>query len=309
MTEATRTTTTFLDAERRLMEAYDLQYESHRLDLAKPRMGARVIEAGEGDPVVMVHGAFTVAAEWVPLIADLSGYRILAVDLPGYGMTDPFIYRRGHLRENAVDFLDSVIGELGLDSAPIVATSMGGLWTLWLALDRPHRVQSMTLIACPALLLGTSAPLPYRLLSVRGMNRLLLRALPAPDGREDLRHMGEIEAAESAPQEYVEVFEAAADLEAHWPASLSLLEAVARIRGGRFSFGEDDLARIPHPALFVWGDNDPFGPVEVGRRACEAMAEARLVEVTGGHLPWIGRPAEVAAPIREHLVSTGSSAP
>lgn len=63
----------------------------------------------------------------------------------------------------------------------------------------------------------------------------------------------------------------------------------------------------PHPTLFVWGDNDPFGSVDVGRRASEIMPDARLVEVTGGHLPWIGRAEEVAAAIRAHLESTGTT--
>lgn len=88
VTTTTEATEIFMEAERRAMEAYGLEYESHFLELPRPRMRARVIEVGEGDPVLMVHGALDVAAKWAPLMAELDGRRILAVDLPGYGLTD-----------------------------------------------------------------------------------------------------------------------------------------------------------------------------------------------------------------------------
>lgn len=189
-TQDATTVKLFTEAERRVMEAYGLAYENHFLDLAEPQIRARVIEIGEGEPVLMVHGGFDVAAKWAPLMAELTDHRIFAVDLPGYGLTDPFVYQRGELRKVAVAFLGSVIDALGFDSMPVIANSMGGLWTFWLALDRPERVESIAQIACPALILDTSAPLPMRLLSVRGLNRLLIRMLPTSDGRDELRQMG-----------------------------------------------------------------------------------------------------------------------
>jgi pimeloyl-ACP methyl ester carboxylesterase len=51
---------------------------------------------------------------------------------------------------------------------------MGGLWGFWLALDRPERVSALAQLGSTALLVGTEAPLPMRLLSVPGLNRLML---------------------------------------------------------------------------------------------------------------------------------------
>lgn len=283
------------------MAAYGLEYENHFVDLAEPRLRARVIEVGEGDPVLMVHGALSVAAYLAPLMEQLRGRRLLAVDLPGYGLTDSYIYERGDLRRIAVGFLDSVIEALGLDSVPIIANSMGGLWTLWLALDRPQRVDRMALVGCPALILDTSAPLPMRVLSVRGLNRLLIRTLPDLDGPAELRQMGDDPAAEEAPSEYLALLEASDKLDGYWAASLSMLEAALRLRGQRLHLGEDELATVEQSTLFVWGTNDPFGGPDTGRHAVSVMPDAELVSVDGGHLPWVGQPAAVAEPIRHHL--------
>lgn len=300
-TQYETTVKSFTEAERRAMEAYGLAHENLFLDLADPRITARVIEVGEGEPVLMVHGAFDVAAKWTPLMAELTDHRIFAVDLPGYGLTDPFVYERGELRNVAVAFLDSVIDALGFDSMPVIANSMGGLWTFWLALDRPNRVESIAQIACPALIADTSAPLPMRLLSVRGLNRLLLRMLPASDGRDELRQMGDEEAAKVAPPEYLALLEACDGLDPYWPATLSLLEAAIRLRGARTPLTEEHLASVEQPTLFVWGTNDPFGSPDIGNRAVSAMPDARLVPVNGGHIPWVSQAKPVADPIRQHF--------
>lgn len=300
-TQDATTVKSFAEAERRVMEAYGLAYENHFLELAEPQISARVIEVGEGEPVLMVHGAFDVAAKWTPLMAELTGYQIFAVDLPGYGLTDPFVYERGELRNVAVAFLDSVIDALGFDSLPVVANSMGGLWTFWLALDRPDRVKSIAQIGCPALILDTSAPLPMRLLSVRGLNRLLIRMLPTSDGPDELRQMGDEEAAEVAQPEYLALLEACDGLDPYWLATLSLLETAIRLRGSRTQLTEEELAHVEQPTLFVWGTNDPFGSPDVGSRAASVMPDARLVPINGGHIPWVSQPETVADPIRQHF--------
>src|SRR5258708_13162986 len=91
---------------------------------------------------------------------------MIALDRPGCGLSDGFDYSSvDDIRGHAVTFLGAVLDALGLDRARIVANSMGGLWSLWLALDRPERVSSLPLLGCPALAAGTSAPAALRIIS------------------------------------------------------------------------------------------------------------------------------------------------
>jgi pimeloyl-ACP methyl ester carboxylesterase len=56
-----------------------------------------------------------------------------------------------------------------------------------------------------------------------------------------------------------------------------------------------ELARIQAPVLYVHGRDEKYLPVDAGRRAVEAMADGRLLEVEGGHVPWLADPATTAA--------------
>ena len=58
----------------------------------------RVLEAGDGPPVVLVHGSGMSGSTWAPLMPYLPANRLIAVDLPGFGLSDPFDYSGRSLR-------------------------------------------------------------------------------------------------------------------------------------------------------------------------------------------------------------------
>jgi pimeloyl-ACP methyl ester carboxylesterase len=306
---ASVTTSEFEAAERRLFEVYGLEVESRFLELRDPPVRARVMESGEGAPVVLVHGGGGVGATWAPLVARLSGVRLVVVDRPGFGLSGGFDYRGVDLRQHAVAFLESVLDASGIERAAFVANSMGGLWSFWLALDRPERVTSLAQLGSPALLLNTLAPLPMRLLSVRGLNRLMLAMeKPSPEqARKFLTRMGHDEAVidRQLPQEFFEMVAAYQGLPYYATAWLTLVERCLGLRGAApdVHLGEKELRRVQQPTLFVWGDGDVFGGPEIGERAIRVMANAEMEVVSGGHLPWLDEPAGSAEPVSELLQS------
>lgn len=292
-------------AEGKLFEHYRVETKTRRLALRAPSLGVRVLESGDGDPLIFVHGGGSSAAEWAPLLAELSDHRCLAVDRPGCGATDPFDYRGIDLRRHAVGFLDGLLDALELERASFIANSMGGLWSLWLALERPHRVSSLALLGAPAMMLGSSAPLPVRLLGVRGLNRLLFRLQPPSpkQARNVLKQVCGTKAVERMPPELFEAVyrgELVPGAEAAWR---TLLEGVARIRGGRISLDADELHVLQAPVLFIWGDSDAFAGPEYGREACALVPDARLEVLAGGHLPWWDQPRRCAELVSAFLHS------
>ena len=170
----------FAAAERRLFAHYAVTAQRRRLRLADPSLTVAVHEAGAGAPVLFVHGSGMSGATWAPVLAQLPDRRALALDLAGFGGSDAYRYSGRPLRAHAVAQLESALDALGLERAALVGTSMGALWVLSLALERPERVRSVTAIGMPAVALpGLRADPFFRLLTTPGIGRLVVRA-PAP---------------------------------------------------------------------------------------------------------------------------------
>lgn len=284
----------FVEAERKYFARYGVAPRDRFLRLADPALTARAIETGEGPPVLMLHGGGGASTQWAPLMAELRGFRLIAVDRPGCGLTDGFTYRGVDLRKHAEAFVGSVLDALDLDRVPIVANSMGGLWAMWYALRRPERVARLALLGCPALILETSAPAPMRLLSIQGLNTLMVRMQRPSEKamRRTFAMMGHAKPAmDGYPSELWESGVAMSALPTYWPGFLTLIENVLTVRRSRFNLGEDELRRVQQPTLFVWGEGDAFGSPDVGRRAAAVMPNATIETVPGGHLPWIDEPA------------------
>lgn len=137
----------------------------------------QVLEAGVGQPVVLVHGTGACGLVWLPLIEQLGDCRLLAVDRPGYGLSEPVDYRRSNPRRTAVNVLVGLLDALGLDRVDLVANSAGGLWCLWLALDRDERVRRVVLAGATPMVPGTTAPLVLRLMATPVLGPVLFRLL------------------------------------------------------------------------------------------------------------------------------------
>ncbi|MGD8898372.1 MAG: alpha/beta fold hydrolase, partial [Acidobacteriota bacterium] len=155
-------TSEFEAAQERLLRRVGVAAESRFVDVPAVSGQAHVLVAGRGPAVVMVPGFADPAAMWAPLMARLEGFTLYAVDRPSFGLTDRARYSTATIRRLAVTFLEQVLDALGLERPAIVANSIGSLWSIWLALERPRRLATMSHVGCPAFILGTSAPLPMR---------------------------------------------------------------------------------------------------------------------------------------------------
>ncbi|MER5419964.1 alpha/beta fold hydrolase [Streptosporangium roseum] len=113
------------------------------------RITQNVLSAGEtgGEAVLFVHGNVSSAAFWRGTLAALpGGYRPLAVDLRGFGDTDPApVDATRGLRDYSDDVL-ALIDALGLSGVHLVGWSLGGGVVLQALRDRPSAVRSVTLV-------------------------------------------------------------------------------------------------------------------------------------------------------------------
>lgn len=296
-----------LDAEQRLFEHYSLDYRIHFVEMNEPNLRVRVLEVGEGPPLLMVPGGSGDAVFLAALMAELKGWRMLAINRPGGGLSDGIDHRQVDVRRLAVNTLRSVADAFGLERVPIVCNSMGGLWSIWYALDSPERVSKMAQMGCPALILNTSAPFFMRLLGVPGINRFIapnMQPKSVDKALDGLRFQGSSqEDIDRMPKAGAEAAYHFFQLPTYLDTWITLVSAVATLSGARskYQLGADALKNVQQPVLFVWGENDPFGNLDVARKATRIISNAKLHEMRTGHLPFLDQPQECGRVIREFL--------
>lgn len=298
-----------LAAEKKLFAHYGLDYKIHYLEMAEPKLRLRVLEVGEGRPLLMVPGGTGDAPFFAPLMAKLAGWRMIAINRPGGGMSDAVDHRRVDLRRLAVNTLRTVADAFDLPRLPIVCNSMGGLWSFYYMLAHPERVSCMVQMGCPALALDTSAPFFMRLLSVPFINNLIVAGMQpksAEGALDGLRFQG---SSQEDIDNMPDVLAAAAyrffNLSTHRETWKSLVTAVASIRGAnpRYSLQADALRQVNCPVQFVWGERDPFGGLEVAREMIRLMPNAVLYEMKCGHLPFADKPEETGQVVQAFLTN------
>src|SRR5262245_55899913 len=117
----------------------------------QPADRQRAVGAGRtGLLVLFVHGNVSSSLFWQPAMLGLPGqYRPLAIDLRGFGDTDPEPVDATRGLRDYADDLTAVIAALGLSPVHLAGWSMGGGAVLQYLADRPgaHRVASLTLVA------------------------------------------------------------------------------------------------------------------------------------------------------------------
>lgn len=107
--------------------------------LSDRQMRVSYLEAGEGEPLVLIHGVGMNAAFWYPQLEVLSHYfRVIAVDMPGHGNSDAF--RHPVTLTDYVAWLNDFLCTLPERRFAVAGHSMGALITSGLAIDYPQWV-------------------------------------------------------------------------------------------------------------------------------------------------------------------------
>jgi len=300
------------EAERNLFAAVGADVEEFFLDLAQTGLRVRVLSHGRGPAVVLLHGVSESAAIWAPLFTELRGFRLLAVDLPGHGLSDPVAFRRGQVREHARRLIEDILDALGLDEAPVIGHSLGGMFALWHAASGSGRICQVVAIGEPAVALpGVRVRMPLSLLTVQGLGVAVLRS---PSPRRLYRALlaqgqGSADVA-AAPDSLIEALRLSARRPGNARTVASLMHAIDRFRRPRPEsvLTSAELAAITTPTIFILGSDDPYLSIERARTSIDQIQGARLYAVPGGHAPWLADAQHAAGLIATHAHVTAASA-
>ena len=105
----------------------------------------RVIEAGEGEPFIFLHGTGGHAETFMRnMAAHAKHMRVISMDSIGHGYTDapdiPYDF------DMLVQHLADLVDVLGFDRVSVGGVSMGGMLAAWYAIKYPERVKKLSLV-------------------------------------------------------------------------------------------------------------------------------------------------------------------
>lgn len=244
---------------------------------------------GTGVPLALLHGAGTSSLMWYPLLTNLVGRSIYAIDVvgePGRSVQQRPIRDAGDL----ASWLDEVLDDLSLDAANLVGASYGGWIALNYARRRPRRVQALILVEP---VLGKVRPWFW----VHGILVALAFVFPRPLARCSLRrlHMNADLLEDKRVRRY---------------GSLGLTRYRRGLPKGVTPVTDAELGATNAPTLLLLGEHSEVHnsrAVAARVRAAMPNVDAELVNGAGHALP-ITKADEVAARLRSFLAKAPSAA-
>lgn len=125
----------------------DVSFEGTRKELDTSLGVLRYHEAGDGPPLLLLHGSGPGVTGWRNyrgVLADLAEhFRCLVLEFPGFGVSDP---GDGHPMVMAQKAVGQFLDGLGLDSVDVIGNSMGGIIATKVAMDEPERISKLVTI-------------------------------------------------------------------------------------------------------------------------------------------------------------------
>jgi pimeloyl-ACP methyl ester carboxylesterase len=263
-------------------------------------------EAGEGPPIVLLHGLGATKSEFLPMVADLADtHRVLAIDLPGFGdSAKPF--PAPYDAPFFSSWVESVLDELAIERAHVLGHSMGGRVAIEFGLRNPDRAQGLILMTPSMAWLSDRRWATYLKLVRPELG--LLQPAPRPIVEEIVRRVvpgGEEQWTRVAIDEFLRAY-------------LTPRGRVAFYAAARNIYLEDPdgpdgfwprLEALQSEALFIWGRRDQLVPVGFERHVRDRVPHATHEIIDCGHVPQLECPAETHGAITRFLERPGARRP
>jgi pimeloyl-ACP methyl ester carboxylesterase len=261
--------------------------------------------AGDGPPVVLVHGMVNASRHWAAVAERLAErHLVIAPDLIGHG--DSATPRGDYSLGAHAAVIRDLLSALGIERATMVGHSLGGGVAMVYFWQFPERVERLALVSSGGL--GDEVSPLLRSAALPGASALIsLATHRLVTGNLDragvaLRERGSWVGAQlQAVARALRPLESAGQREAF----VQTLRAVIDRHGQRVSATDRLYLLRDMPTLIAWGERDRTIPVEHGIAAHRAIPGSRFVTIPGAaHFPHIERPDELAAALEDFIAAT-----
>ncbi len=245
----------------------------------------RYLVAGSGPPVLVLHGWGASIEAVYPIVTGLSPVAtVYALDLPGFGETDPPATQPWGVEEYQ-GFVASFMDALSIGRAAIVGHSNGGRIAIRMAATEPGRVQRLILI-------DSSGIRPKRTF------RYYRRVAMAKVGKHAAKRLGR-------PGERLRDALVGRAASADYLAAGVMRPTLVRLVNTDL---REHLPSIKTSTLLIWGADDTDTPLADGRLMERLIPDAGLVVFEhAGHYSYLDQPARFATVARHFLAPPGTA--
>ncbi|GAB3615663.1 alpha/beta fold hydrolase [Okibacterium endophyticum] len=254
----------------------DLPIRIHYVDVGQWR--TRVLELGEGEPLVLTHGSGGHLEAYMHNIRALSErFRVIAYDFPGHGYTT--LATEDLELPTYLEHLRGLLDVLGIERAHIDGESLGGWVAIKFAAQYPERVGSIVLNT-PG---GTMA-------TPEVMERIRSLSQGAADDPSYDRIRTRLEWLMAHPSAVTDELVAIRQGVYSQPGFAESMRHILCLQDPeirrRNLITDQELASVQAPALVLWTSHDPSGPASAGRQMAEKLPNSRFEFIEGaGHWP------------------------
>jgi len=253
----------------------------------------RVLQAGDGPPLLVLHGTGGHAETYQRNIAPLAErFRVIVPDMLGHGFTD-----RPDVAYTLDDFADHLFGlldVLGIERSHVSGESLGGCVAAWMARGRPERIDKLVLNT--GILDRPDEQGLVQLADLEARTTKLADDLSLEVIRRRLEWL--VVDPDSMTEEMVLIRHRIYSQPGMIDSVLRILAAVLamnrRIYEGVDYLDRKLMAEIPCPTLVLWSDHNPGKPFDVIKPAIDLLPDAEVhIIKDAAHWPQFEQAAEV----------------
>lgn len=262
--------------------------------------------AGDGPPLLLIHGIGDNSSTWEPLIPLLAQkYTVIAPDLLGHGLSDQ--PRADYSVAAFANGMRDLLSVLSFDRVTVIGHSLGGGVAMQFCYQYPQMVERLVLVAAGGVTREVNPAL--RLASLPAAPQALA-ALSVPGFETALRMVrGRIDKVSLPPMlvDLPEMLRVLGDLRSpnKRAAFVRTLRAVVDWRGQMVTMLDRSYLTERLPIMIVWGTHDLVLPYSHAKLAHAAMPHSRLETfVDSGHFPFRDDPLRFADLVDDFVSTT-----
>ncbi|HKQ27574.1 MAG TPA: alpha/beta hydrolase [Burkholderiales bacterium] len=253
----------------------------------------RVIEAGSGPALIMMHGGGGHAEAYSRNFARLSRrFRVMSVDFIWHGLSSKPPFRHGNWLEQFTEQILDLMDSMGIAKASFEGESLGGWVAMDLGIRFPERVDKLILNTAWG---GKFDPkhVEEQHADLASLRKTSMDALEHPDRAKFRKRMEWLMAADKVTDEIVEV---RYHLWSRPDTNRALKEYYEHLFDPScegYLFDEAQMSRITRPTLVLWTDRNPLHGVDAARRLNQLIKGSQLYVIkNAAHWPQWEQPEE-----------------